>query len=231
MGAEAKPAPPSEAKPGPPSEAKPGPPSEAKPRARGPEVTPLGVIAFVIFVLVGGVLVFAFAWVLVPSARAQGEVACRPFDPQEVAFELPTATYERLDGTEISLDEYEGKFLVVNFWGTYCEPCTKEWPDLDKLGRRFEGREDIIVLAISIDPEKPDIMPYLERMTLTDSPVEVLWDPTGKTAAAFGGDIEGADKIPNTYFVDKEGVIRSAFIDTRPWGRPEAYRCVDRQAS
>ncbi len=205
--------------------------AEAKPRPRGAEVTPLGVIAFLIFVLVGGVLVFGFAWVLVPSARAQGEVACRAFDPQEVAFELPEATYERLDGTVVSLDAYAGKFLVVNFWGTYCEPCTKEWADLDKLGRRFEERDDVTVLAISIDPEKSDIEPYLRRMTLTDSPVEVLWDPTGKTAAAFGGGIEGADKIPNTYFVDKQGVIRTAFIDVRAWGRPEAYRCVARQAS
>ena len=204
---------------------------DVKPTSRaGTEVSPIGIVAFVAFLLVGGMLVFGFAFMLVPAARAQAQAPCRPLDPVPLSLHLPEAALETLDGEAVDLADYAGKFLVVNFWATYCEPCTREWPDLDKLARRLEGRDDIVVLAISIDPKKPDIAPYLERMTLLDSPVQVLWDASNELPKEFGGGLPGSEKIPNTFFVDRGGVIRHAYIDTRPWGRPEAHRCVEHEA-
>ena len=194
----------------------------ASPPRRGPDG--VGVVAYLIFVLVGGLLVFGLARTLAPSAESHREAACRPLKPEPRFGPAPEITLETLSGEPRSLADYRGKFVVLNFWGTFCEPCIEEWPALDTLAQRLRsaGHDDVVVLAVSLDPEKSDIQPFLERMSLEASDVEVLWDPTQKGNAEFGSTL-----IPDTYFIAPDGDLEQAFINVRRWGRPDAYRCVD----
>ena len=202
-----------------------GPKSGARAEASGWQPDGLAIAAIVVFVLVGAVLVFNFARALVPAAEAQLGAACRPLRPDPKTGPAPALELEDLEGNPVSLADYQGKFLVVNFWATWCEPCTREWPDLDTLAHRMSERDDVAVLAISVDQELGDIGPYLERMGLGSTPVEILRAKDPAAHQTFG-----SEKIPDTYFVDEAGQFEAVFVNVREWGRAKAVRCVEASA-
>jgi thiol-disulfide isomerase/thioredoxin len=185
-------------------------------------VTRLGLVAHLAFILVGGLLVFVFAAALMPAVRAQGSAPCRSLEPDPRAGPAPEFSVQDLAGTTVTLGEFAGRFVIVNFWATWCEPCIREWPQLDRLAERFAGRDDVVILAISVDSDPKLIAPFLERMSLTDTKVKVLWDPAQNVQTAFG-----TTQLPDTYFVDRAGQISHAFVNVRDWGRPAAYQCVE----
>lgn len=187
-----------------------------------PGVTGLGLAAHLAFILVGCLLVFVFAASLMPAVRAQGSAPCRSLEPEPRAGAAPEFTVQDLAGTTVTLGEFAGKFVVVNFWATWCEPCIREWPQLDRLAERFADRDDVVILAISVDSDPALIAPFLARMSLTETRVRVLWDPKQDVQKAFG-----TEKLPDTYFVDRAGQLVHAFINVRDWGRPAAYQCVE----
>jgi thiol-disulfide isomerase/thioredoxin len=191
--------------------------------ARGLDTVAL--TAMLAFVLVGGLLVFGFAQALVPAAEAQLGAACRPLIPTPKSGPAPALELEDLDGNPVSLEQFRGKFLIVNFWATWCDPCTREWPDLDLLATRLIDREDIVVLAISVDQELPLIAPFIERMGLGATNVKIL-----RAKAPDAQQLWGSEKIPDTYFVSREGELEAVFVNVREWGRPKAIRCVEASA-
>lgn len=137
-------------------------------------------------------------------------------------FMAPAFEVQDLAGNAVSLEDFRGKLVIVNFWATWCEPCITEWPQLDQLAERLEGRDDVVILAVSIDQKREDITPFLERMSLTNTKVKVLWDPSNTVNITYG-----SEKIPDTFFVDESGTLSAAFVNVRKWGNPEAYHCVD----
>lgn len=185
----------------------------------------VALVAMLVFVVVGGVLVFGFAQALVPAAEAQLGAACRPLSPAAKFGSLPEIELEDLAGNPISLADFRGKFLVVNFWATWCLPCTREWPDLDILAERLDERDDIAVIAISVDQEREVVLPYLERMGLLDTRVVIL-----RARPADAHKLFGSDKIPDTYFVDRAGQFEAVFVNVRAWGKSRAVRCVESSA-
>lgn len=182
----------------------------------------LGVAAYVVFVALGCLWVFWFATSLGPAVQAQADAPCRALEPELRSGPAPEFEVERLDGSKVTLGELRGKFVVVNFWATWCEPCIREWPQLDRLAERLAGRADVEILAISVDQDKSQVAPFLARMGLEQTGVRVLWDPTGKLHTAFG-----SEKLPDTYFVDRAGQLVHAYVNVRDWGRPAAHRCVE----
>lgn len=191
-----------------------------------PGVTGLGLVAHICFVLIGGLLVFTFAAALMPALRSQSSAPCRSLEPEPREGAAPEFTVQDLAGNQVSLVDLRGRLVIVNFWATWCEPCIREWPQLDRLAERFAGRDDVVILAISVDSDPSLIAPFLERMTLTSTKVRVLWDPKQDVQKAFG-----TEKLPDTYFVDRAGQLVHAFINVRDWGRPAAYQCVESVAS
>jgi peroxiredoxin len=139
-------------------------------------------------------------------------------------WQAPDFTVKDLEGNEVHLSDFRGKLVVLNFWATWCEPCITEWPQVAKLARRLqdEGDDEVVVLAVSVDHEPEKIGPFLELMTLFESPVRVLWDESTKLHEQFG-----SVKIPDTFFVDEAGRVSAVFVNTREWGSPDALHCVE----
>ena len=194
----------------------------AAPTAARAPITGLGLAAHLTFIMVGGLLVFIFAAALMPALRAQSSAPCRALEPSPRAGPAPAFAVQDLAGAPVVLGDFAGRFVIINFWATWCEPCIREWPQLDRLAERFAERDDVVILAISVDSDPTLIAPFLERMTLTDTKVKVLWDPKQDVQKAFG-----TEQLPDTYFVDRAGQLVHAFINVRDWGRPAAYQCVE----
>jgi peroxiredoxin len=182
----------------------------------------IGPVAFVVFLAVGSLWMFWFAAALGPAAKNQVEAACRGLEPIERSGPAPDFTLQDLAGQEVRLADLHGKFVVLNFWATWCEPCIREWPQLDRLAERLADRADVVVLAVSVDQDRSLVAPFLARMGLEQTGVRVLWDPTAKLHTSYG-----TEKLPDTYFVDRAGQLLQAYVNVREWGRPAAYHCVE----
>ncbi len=187
----------------------------------------LVALAYVLFIAAGGVLIFGYFQMLRPALETQEDAACRPLRPIDLdCVPPPLAGLVHADGSPFDASALEGKLVIVNFWATFCEPCTREWPALDKLAARVADQKDIVIIAVSIDKDREAIARYLERMDLQESGVIVLWDPSGSLHLQFGSDL-----IPDTYFLSRSGEVRRVFVSVRDWGSPAALRCTTASAS
>jgi len=169
-------------------------------------------------------------FVLGPSELVDVKVSLADAGTEGGAFEelsrapwmAPEFEVQDSAGNRVSLSSMAGSLVVLNFWATWCEPCITEWPQVAKLADRVADRTDVAVLAVSIDAEQGEIEPFLGRMSLDDSKVQVLWDETTKLHTQYG-----SQKIPDTFFIDEQGRVASVFVNTREWGSPDALHCLE----
>lgn len=108
----------------------------------------------------------------------------------------PAFTLKNLDGDDVSLSDYKGKYVLLNFWATWCGYCDLEMPDLQKFD---DENEDIVVLAIDVKEKVADVKDYISKNTYT---FDVVLDTTGSIATKYL--ISG---LPTSYFIDEEGIL------------------------
>jgi len=117
---------------------------------------------------------------------------------------MPPHSFETLDGEAAVLQDLAGKVLVVNFWGTWCLPCRRELPELEKLARAYEGRP-VAMIGIALDSGTPQEI----RAFLADYGVDYpIWIGDMETA----GSRFGAVGFPFTILVDPAGWIRKEYL-------------------
>ncbi|MBZ5726553.1 MAG: TlpA family protein disulfide reductase [Acidobacteriia bacterium] len=114
-------------------------------------------------------------------------------------------TLTAMDGKAYNLDALRGRVVLLNFWATWCPPCRKEMPDMEKLYQRFSAK-GLTVLAVS-DEERETVAGFLRKQSYT---FPVLLDPGGKVGAAFN--VEG---IPKSFLFDRGGKLVAQAIDMR----------------
>jgi peroxiredoxin len=116
------------------------------------------------------------------------------------------------DQSKITLSQFRGQVVVLNFWATWCPPCVEEMPSLVQMQRRFKA-QGVTVLAVSVDVDESAY-----RQFVKDHNVDLLTvrDPDQKSSALYG-----TFKFPETYIVDRNGVIRRKFIGAVDWTAPE----------
>jgi len=114
-------------------------------------------------------------------------------------------TLTDLNGKSWTLKDLRGKVVLVNFWATWCPPCSKEMPDLETLYRRF-GPQGLVILGIS-DEDAAKVKPFIAQQKVT---YPILLDAGRKVNQLF--QIEG---IPKTFIYDREGKIVAQSIDMR----------------
>lgn len=115
----------------------------------------------------------------------------------EIGMEAPSFTLLNLNNKKVSLSDYRGQKVFLNFWATWCPPCRKEMPDLQKLSEEYEN--EIAVLAVNIGESKSAVVNFMIENNL-DLPV--LLDNDKATAQNYL-----VRAIPTTYILDENGVI------------------------
>jgi thiol-disulfide isomerase/thioredoxin len=108
---------------------------------------------------------------------------------------------ETLDGQDVSLEQYAGKVVVVNVWGSWCAPCRKEAPMLADAAREWADK-DVVFLGINTrDQSKAAAEAFVRRF---DIPYDSLYDPQGRTLLSFRDSL-AMSSIPSTVVVDADG--------------------------
>jgi len=127
----------------------------------------------------------------------------------------PAFTLASLDGRSIALGELtRNRLVVLNFWATWCQPCTVEMPTLEALWDRYRER-GLTVAAISVDLGAPRALlePYARSLKLT---FPILLDPEMKTSAAWR--VTG---LPATFVIRPGGEVAGFAVGARDWDSDE----------
>jgi cytochrome c biogenesis protein CcmG, thiol:disulfide interchange protein DsbE len=112
----------------------------------------------------------------------------------------PEIVVQRLSGKPLALSSLRGRVVLLDVWASWCVPCKQELPMLDAIAGRLRDR-GVEVLAVSIDQERGNVTKFLEsrsRWALT-----VAHDPDGVIA-----DRLQPEKMPTSYVIDREGIVR-----------------------
>ena len=136
--------------------------------------------------------------------------ACnRGAPPQQPGTAAPDFTLN--DGkTKVHLADYRGKVVLLNFWATWCGPCIVEIPSLLQL---HHDMPDLQIVAVSIDEDADAYSSFLTRRRIDFTTVR---DPNQSSPKLFK-----TDMWPETYVIDRKGVIRRKFIGAQDWSSPE----------
>jgi thiol-disulfide isomerase/thioredoxin len=132
---------------------------------------------------------------------------------------LPELVFNDADDKPLSLADYKGKVLLVNFWATWCAPCVKEMPSLDRL-QAAVGKDKLVVLPLSLDgPSRPKVAPFYEDKKL--SHLGVYFDKGRKAMQALDISI-----LPTSILVDARGRELGRLEGEADWEKPEALALV-----
>jgi thiol-disulfide isomerase/thioredoxin len=127
----------------------------------------------------------------------------------------PSAAFQALEGGETRFADFRGKVVLVNFWATWCAPCVREMPSLERLHQALAG-EGFAVLAISQDRGGASVVaPFLARLDLQRLPVYL--DPKGKLARAFA--LKG---LPTSFVIDRRGRVVAGLVGPAEWDSPQS---------
>lgn len=122
--------------------------------------------------------------------------------------QAPNFTIEDASGKSVSLSDYRGKVVVLNFWASWCPSCVKEMPDINALNQQFKQTGEAELLSINLTDgqrETKDIaMKYLKDNNFD---MHVLFDTQN-----IANDAYKIYYIPDTIIIDKGGIVRKAFV-------------------
>ena len=136
----------------------------------------------------------------------------------KIGDEAPNFLLKDLEGFQVSLDQFRGKVVLLNFWATWCGPCRIEMPAMEQLYRSF-SRKDFEILAVSTDPQGAAVTrPFQQEMGFT---FPVLHDADFRIGLRYG-----ARTLPMTFLIDQRGIIRKRIFGARDWNTPEGRRLV-----
>jgi thiol-disulfide isomerase/thioredoxin len=185
----------------------------------------LTVFAQVGFVLLAAVLVYSFVVVTREGEMHRRCGAACILHPDYMAVErlAPRFTLKDFKGRDVSLESFRDKVVILNFWTRTCGPCLEEMPELADLTKILADRSDVVVIAVSIDDSAEEALPALRSVLGVDPPFLTLIDPDSKVV----GEKFGTHLFPETWFIDKRGVIRARFDGGRAWSNSAVIEFVD----
>ena len=131
--------------------------------------------------------------------------------PARIGSNAPDFTLQDSDHT-ITLSRFRGQVVVLNFWATWCPPCVAETPALVRMQALLKSK-GVTVLAVSIDADDAAYHKFLK-----DYSVNMV---TVRDEAKKASNLYGTFGWPETYIIDRSGVIRRKFIGPVEWTSPE----------
>ena len=146
--------------------------------------------------------------------------------PSSIGTLAPNFTIQDSDRS-VTLSQLRGKIVVLNFWATWCPPCVDEMPSLELLQKKFKGT-GVTVLAVSVDDDADDYHNFLKDHHIDLLTVRESGRKTDTGVIAPVSSQYGTFKVPETYIIDRNGMIRRKFIGEVNWGQPEIVEYLSR---
>lgn len=114
-----------------------------------------------------------------------------------------------MQGEQVSLSQYRGKVVILNFWATWCPPCREEMPSMERLYQKHKDR-GLVMLAVNIEENgKKAVSQFLKK---TPYSFPILLDSRGVVQNAYG-----VFRFPESFIIDRNGVVVKKVIGGRDW--------------
>jgi len=127
-------------------------------------------------------------------------------------FIPPNISLQRLEGGKVDLKSYRGKWVLLNFWATWCPPCVEEMPSLENFYKKNK-KNNMTVLAISLDKgDAKTVKAFVKKHGLT---FEVFHDPQSIASRPFH--VSG---LPSTFVLNPKGEVVAQAVGGRNWEDP-----------
>jgi thiol-disulfide isomerase/thioredoxin len=146
-------------------------------------------------ILVSALLIGIF---LVLVQRARQSNISYPGETEEIGRPAPSFQLKDLEGNMISLEDFKGKVVMLDFWATWCAPCRATMPELERLQQ--EHPDDFVLLAVNLGEDEDLVAPYVQSRQIQ---TRVLLDTDRSVGTAYG-----TTSIPIQFIIDKEGILR-----------------------
>lgn len=147
----------------------------------------------ILFLLVAMLLALYFA----PAAPALS-----------IGEKVPDFTLIDMGGSKVSLSDFKGQRVILNFWSTWCPPCRQEMPEFNEMNAGLKKSGEAVLLAVNLTDGRRETKGKVEQFMKKNSfDMLVLLDTQGNAASIFH--IQG---IPTTIIIDREGVMRGEIV-------------------
>ena len=134
-----------------------------------------------------------------------------------VGDSAPSFSVAASNGQNVSVSNFGGKVLVLNFWATWCAPCIEEIPSLNVLQNRFRDR-GLVVLGVSVDKDAAAYQQFINRFRLSFLTAR---DPEQKINNEYG-----TVQFPETYIINAQGKVVNKIIGEANWAEDKMVNYV-----
>jgi len=158
------------------------------------------------------------AGVLHPAPSAPADYKSVPkLQGMKERMDAPDFTLANADGRKVSLKDYRGKVVFLNFWATWCESCREEMPSMERLYREFNGK-GLEIIAVNVKEKPQDAVAFGRKLKLH---YPLLMDTEGEVGLLYG-----AFGLPATYLIDRKGVVLARMFGPADWYSPGARKLI-----
>ncbi len=165
-----------------------------------------GPVLIIIIALAAAALFF------LPEQREYSKIA-------EVGQAAPDFEYPDSKGKLWKLSDLKGKVVYINFWATWCTTCEAEMISKEALREKMDGRP-FQMLGMLFRDDPANLIPYFQTHVVN---LPTLISPDSESARTFG--ITG---VPETFIIDKDGIIREKLVGPREWDSPENVAMIEK---
>jgi len=152
------------------------------------------------------ILLFGVAYFAYDQLKAQ--VNNEGLVDKNISQLAPDFTLKNLTGEDVSLSDYAGKPVVLNFWASWCPPCKEEMPNFNELSNQYGKTGDVIFLMVNItDGGRETIETATAYLSDNKYDMNVIFDIEGKASTLYN-----VSSIPSTFFIDSQGYINNSTI-------------------
>lgn len=137
----------------------------------------------------------------------------------ERPFPAPDFALPDLAGDMRELASYRGRYVLLNFWATWCPPCVEEMPSMQTLHQQFSERGFTVVAASSDAAGASAVQPFVDKLGVT---FPVLLDQGEEVAQRYG-----AQNLPVSFLINPEGQVIAAAQGARDWSSEQAIEVMD----
>jgi thiol-disulfide isomerase/thioredoxin len=176
------------------------------------------LLGFIILILFAFIAMHVFDADPLAKAKSESRKLERLYEDMGV-LKLPRNTdpieirLKDLNGNLVSLSDFRGRIVFLNFWTTWCPTCRIEMPSMEKLHQKFKGK-DFAVVTVNIQESVSQVKKFFKMFNLTFT---ALLDTTGEVATGFS-----IRSIPTTFILDKDGRTIGTILGPREWDSKKA---------
>jgi peroxiredoxin len=113
--------------------------------------------------------------------------------------QAPAFTLQSLDGKTVTLGQYKGDVVMINFWASWCGPCRQEMPLLDDIYKQYKDM-GFVLLGVNVEPDASNANGWLKKTPVS---YPILYDPKSSVSQLYS-----VQAMPTTVIIDRQGVVR-----------------------